>query len=64
MGKYRRSWRKVNHVIYIDYDQAHDTSTIVKRPQDANMIEVDFFRAILAISSCHATFFNSKIMSC
>ena len=62
MGKYPEELAQGQiNVIYIDYDQATDTSTIVKRSQDANMIEVDFFRADFGDTQIATpTFFNSQ----
>jgi len=62
MGKYAEELAqgKIN-VIYINYDQSTDTSTIVKRPQEANLVEVDFFRADFGDTSVATpTFFNSQ----
>jgi len=62
MGKYPEELAQGQvNVIYIDYDQVSDTSTIVKRPQDANLVEVDFFRSSFGDTQIATpTFFNSQ----
>jgi len=62
MGKYPEEFAqgRVN-VIYIDYNRLTNTSTIVKRPQEANMVEVDFFRAdVGSLQVVTPTYFNSQ----
>ena len=49
------------NIIYINYSQSTDTSTVVKRSKDANLVEVDFFRAdISVLKVVTPTYFNSQ----